>query len=62
MADVYGIKFIEVENAKSFAGAGAAGANVHASIMFGAEAYGITKIQGEGDVKTLIKALGSSGC
>lgn len=61
VADVYGIKFIEVENAKTFAGAGAGGVNVHASIMFGAEAYGITKIQGEGDVKTLIKALGSSG-
>jgi N4-gp56 family major capsid protein len=61
IADVYGIKFIEVLNAKTFAGAGAAGANVHASIVFGEEAYAVTKIAGEGDVKTIIKSLGSSG-
>jgi N4-gp56 family major capsid protein len=61
IADVYGIKFVEVENWKVFAGAGASGANVHSSVMIGEEAYGVTKIQGEGDVQTIIKALGSSG-
>jgi N4-gp56 family major capsid protein len=61
IADVYGIKFIEVENWKVFTGAGAAGANVHSAVMIGEEAYGVTKIQGEGDVATIIKALGSSG-
>ena len=61
IADVYGIKFIEVENPKIFAGAGAAGVNVHSSVMFGEEAYGVTKISGEGDVQVIIKALGSAG-
>jgi N4-gp56 family major capsid protein len=61
VADVYGIKFVEVENWKVFTGAGAAGANVHSSVMIGEEAYGVTKIDGEGDVQTIIKGLGSSG-
>jgi N4-gp56 family major capsid protein len=61
IADVYGIKFVEVDNAKIFEGAGASSANVHASIMFGEEAYGITKVNGEGDVQTIVKALGSGG-
>jgi N4-gp56 family major capsid protein len=61
IADVYGIKFIEVVNAKVFTGAGAAGVNVHSSIMLGKDAYGITKIKGEGDVKAIVKALGSAG-
>jgi len=63
IADVYGIKFIETEagTGKIFTGAGAAGANVHSSVMVGEEAYGVTKINGEGDVQTIVKALGSSG-
>jgi N4-gp56 family major capsid protein len=63
IADVYGIKFVEVTagTAKVFTGAGASGANVHASVVFGEEAYGITKINGEGDAQTIVKALGSSG-
>jgi N4-gp56 family major capsid protein len=61
VADVYGIKFIEVDNPKIFTGAGASGANVHSSVMIGEEAYGVTKIEGNGDVQTLIKPLGSSG-
>lgn len=61
VADVYGIKFIEVLNAKVFTGAGAASANVHSSIVLGDKPYGITKIKGNGDVKTIIKALGSAG-
>lgn len=61
IADVYGIKFIEVENGKVFTGGGAAGVNVHSAVMFGEEAYGVTKIQGEGDVQVIVKGLGSSG-
>jgi N4-gp56 family major capsid protein len=61
IADVYGIKFIEVENGKIFAAGGAAGANVHSCVMIGEEAYGITKIDGEGDVQVIVKGLGSSG-
>jgi N4-gp56 family major capsid protein len=58
IADVYGIKFIEVENGKTFAGTGV---TVHSCVMFGEEAYGITKIEGEGDVEVIVKGLGSSG-
>lgn len=61
MADVYGIKFIEMQNAKVFEGLGAAGIDVHSSIVLGDKPYGITKIKGEGNVETITKALGSSG-
>jgi N4-gp56 family major capsid protein len=61
IADVYGIKFVEVINGKTFPGAGASGANVHSAVMLGEEAYGLTKIAGEGDVQVIVKALGSSG-
>ena len=61
VADVYGIKFVKVLNGKVFEAAGATGEDVHASIVLGAGAYGITKIKGEGDVKSIVKALGSSG-
>lgn len=61
VADVYGIKFIELLNAKVFDGAGAGGENVHSSIVLGQRPYGVTKIKGNGDVQTIIKALGSAG-
>lgn len=61
MADIYGMKFIEVINAKTFDGEGAGGANVHSSIMLGKEAYGITEIAGEGSVKSIVKGKGSAG-
>lgn len=59
IADVYGIKFIEVVNAKTFDNG--SGVTVHSSIVIGEQAYGITKIQGNGDVRVIIKALGSAG-
>lgn len=61
VADVYGIKFIEVLNAKVFDGEGASSANVHSSLVLGEKPYGITKIKGNGDVQTIIKTLGSAG-
>lgn len=54
IARIYGIRFIEVLNAKVEAG------GQHDSVVVGDQAYGITKIAGE-DVKTIIKALGSAG-
>jgi len=60
LADVYGIKFIELNNAKVFVDAGTAGADVHSSIVLGQKPYGITKINGQG-VQTFTKGLGSSG-
>jgi N4-gp56 family major capsid protein len=61
IGEAYGIKFVEQVNAKTFAGAGASGANVHASIVLGNQAYGETTISGEGDIKTIVKGLGSAG-
>lgn len=60
IANIYGMHFIELNNAKIFAGAGAGGVDVHSSIVIGQKPYGITKISGEG-VNTIVKALGSAG-
>jgi N4-gp56 family major capsid protein len=67
VADVYGMKFIEQVNAKTFfrpdpdTTGPLTDLTVHASIVLGSQAYGITKIEGEGDIKSIVKALGSSG-
>lgn len=60
IANVYGIKFIELLNAKVFEGAGASGVDVHSSVVLGKEPYGITRIKGHG-VETIVKPLGSEG-
>lgn len=54
VADIYGIKFIEVPNARVEGIA-------HLSLVLGEKPYGITKIMGNGDVQTIIKTLGSAG-
>ncbi|QBX06347.1 major capsid protein [Paenibacillus phage vB_PlaP_API480] len=56
IARIYGIRFVEVLNAKTDNEKG-----LHYSFMVGQQAYGNTKISGEGDVKSIIKSLGSSG-
>lgn len=61
VADVYGMKFIEVPNAMVFEGEGAASVDVHSALVLGQRAYGITKIKGNGDIKTITKGLGSEG-
>ena len=54
------VRFILSENTRVFVGAGAAGADVHTTLIFGQEAYGMTKISGEG-LKNIIHPLGSAG-
>lgn len=54
------VRFVESPNAKVFTGAGTAGADVYATIIFGAEAYGTSRISGEA-VKNIVKPLGSGG-
>lgn len=61
VADIYGMKFVEMQNGKIFEGAGADGVDVHSTIILGDRPYGITKIKGNGDVQTIIKPLGSGG-
>jgi N4-gp56 family major capsid protein len=54
------VRFIETTNAKVFAGAGASGVDVYATIIFGMNAYGISRISGEA-MKNIVKPLGSAG-
>lgn len=61
IANIYGIHFIEAHNAKVFEDAGASGVDVHSTVVIGQKPYGITKISGEGDTKTIVKGLGSGG-
>lgn len=58
---LYGVRFVETSYAKIFAGAGASGANVAATLVFGKEAYGMSDIESSGAVKNIIKQFGSGG-
>ena len=52
--DMFGIRFEEVLNAPTVG-------NAHDSIVLADEAYAITKLQGEGNVRVITKGLGSAG-
>jgi len=52
--DMFGIRFEEVLNAPVIG-------NAHDSIILADEAYAITKLQGEGNVRVITKGLGSAG-
>ena len=54
------VRFVESTNAKVFTGLGAAGIDVYATLIFGSDAYGTTRISGEA-VKNIVKPLGSAG-
>lgn len=52
------VRFIETTNAKVFAGEGASSIDVYATLIFGSDAVGLTKISGEG-LKNIIKPQGA---
>ena len=54
IVDLFGIRFEEVLNAPVIG-------NLHDSIILADEAYAITKLQGEGNVRVITKGLGSAG-
>lgn len=54
------VRCIETTNAKVFAGAGAAGVDVYASLILSTNAYGITRIAGNA-LQTITHPLGSGG-
>jgi len=54
------VRFVESTNCKVFSGAGASSIDVYATLIVGADAYGITRISGEA-VRNIIKPLGSAG-
>ena len=57
---VAGIRFVETTEAKVFAGAGASGKDVYATMVLGADAYGVTEVEG-GGLQHIVKQLGSGG-
>lgn len=54
------VRFVESVNAKVRSGAGQSSNDVYCTVIFGAEAYGTTRISGEA-VKNIVKPLGSAG-
>jgi len=54
------IRFIETTNAKVFTAGGASSVDVYSTLIFGADAYGISRISGEA-LHNIVKPLGSAG-
>lgn len=57
---IHGVRFFETANNKVYAGAGTGPIDVHATLIFGANFYGILEWAGMG-LEFIVKALGSSG-
>ena len=55
------LRLLETTEAKVFAGAGAAAADVYSTLIFGKDAYGTTKIRGAKRFETIVKPVGSAG-
>ena len=58
---LFGVVFVESTEAKVYEGAGSGGGDVHAALIFGADAYGIIDIEGSGAMHTILKKPGSAG-
>jgi len=54
------VRFIETTEAKVFEGEGGGGIDVYATLIFGADAYGISRISGAA-MENIVKAKGSAG-
>lgn len=61
LGKLYKVRFIETTLAPIFAGAGASGIDVYATIVIGQEAYGIADIAGSAKPESIVKPLGSAG-
>ena len=57
---VAGIRFVETTEAKIFAKAGTGSKDVYATLVLGADAYGVTEVEG-GGLQHIVKQLGSAG-
>ena len=57
---VAGIRFVETTEAKIFAKAGAGSKDVYSTLVLGANAYGVTEVEG-GGLQHIVKQLGSAG-
>lgn len=61
IGQMYGVYFVEYDNATVLVGAGAASANVYQCLCIGSKAFGITDIGGSMKPEIIVKGLGSSG-
>lgn len=55
-----GVRFVETTEAKIFADGGASSRDVYSTLVLGANAYGVTEIEG-GGLQHIVKQLGSGG-
>ena len=60
IGEVGGVRFVETTEAKKFVNAGASSRDVYATMILGANAYGVTEVTG-GGLQTIVKQLGSAG-
>jgi N4-gp56 family major capsid protein len=58
---MYGIYFIEVDNGVKYAGAGAAGVDVFATLFIGKGAYGVPDVEGSSKPEIIVHPAGSGG-
>lgn len=61
LGKMYGIYFLEADNAVKFAGAGSAGADVYGTIFIGKGAYGVPDIEGSSKPEIIVHKAGSAG-
>lgn len=57
---IAGVRFVETTEAKKFVGAGASSRDVYTTLILGANAYGVTEVEG-GGLQHIVKQLGSAG-
>lgn len=55
------VRFVQTTNAKVFAGAGASGIDVHATLIMGADAYGVVDLGNSQSQGLIFHGLGSAG-
>ena len=58
---MFGVVFVESTEAMVFTGGGASSADVHSTLVFGRDSYGVIDIEGSGAIRTIIKGLDSGG-
>lgn len=58
---LYGIYFMEVDNALKFTGAGATAADVYGTIVVGKNAYGVPDVEGSSKPQIIVHKAGSGG-
>lgn len=61
LGKMYGIYFLEADNAPKFAGEGATGADVYGTIIIGKGAYGVPDVEGSSKPEIIVHKAGSAG-